>query len=64
VVGELRQLLNFIEAQGGPLVSKAPSLKGKQKRGVLFGCFGGTSLSFAEVVRGVVATLQGCWFRR
>jgi hypothetical protein len=33
VVGELRPLLKFVEAKGGSLVSKAPSLKAEQKRG-------------------------------
>jgi hypothetical protein len=49
VMGELRQLLKFIEAKGGSLVSKAPSSKGKQKRGVLSRCFSGASLAFAKV---------------
>jgi hypothetical protein len=54
VVGELWQLLKFIEAKGGSLVSEAPSPKGKQKRSVSSGCFGGASPSFTEVVHGVV----------
>jgi hypothetical protein len=52
-------LLKFIKAKGGSLVSEAPSLKGIQKRGVSFGCFGGASPSFAEVVRGVVVKPPG-----
>jgi hypothetical protein len=47
MVGELRQLLKFVEAKDGSLVSEAPSPKGKQNRGVLSGYFGGASPSFA-----------------
>jgi hypothetical protein len=59
VVGELRQLLKFIETKDGSMGSEAPSPKGKQKRGVSSGCFGGASTSFAKVVRGVVVKPLG-----
>jgi hypothetical protein len=64
VVGELWQLLKFIEAKGESLVSEAHSSKGKQKGGISLIVSVGLLRPSRRWFMEWLSSLQCRWFRR